>query len=246
MPPLPEQKRIAGILDQADTIRRKRRAAIDELNTLIPALFYDMFGDPGTNPKGWPHEPLESLCNRKGQYGANCSAIPFDGKTRYLRITDITDTGSLNGDRVSADLSEEEEKEKYRLEDGDVLFARTGATVGKTYRYRPEDGPCVFAGYLIRYRPDPKKLLPDVLESFTHTPWYWAWVQSCQKTVAQPNINAKQYGQLGIMTPPISLQTDFAKKVESIRAIQDKYRQVADEAEDLFHSLVQRAFKGEL
>src|SRR5690606_2061937 len=125
---------------------------------------------------------------------------------RYVRITDITASGALSDD-VRSPGGERGEWMRYKLVDGDLLFARSGATVGKTYRYRSTDGECVFAGYLIRYRPDPEVVDPDYLFGLTKTARYASWVAARQNVVAQPNINAKQYGrELPIPLPPLDLQ----------------------------------------
>lgn len=147
IPSLSEQQRIVGILDTFT-------ASIDNLKEQIAQRrkqyeFYrdqllDLEGKPGVEMKA-----LEAVCEISGDYGLSAPSKPFDG-VRYLRITDITDSGGLNEECVSADLKENVNKEP--LVDGDILFARTGATVGKTFVYRSNLGECLFAGYLIRYR----------------------------------------------------------------------------------------------
>ena len=107
--------------------------------------------------EGWRIVKLGEVCDRFGEYGMSVSSKPYDG-IRYIRITDITDDGNLNDDYVSADINYIDDD--YRLQKGDVLFARTGATVGKTLVYKEEFGECVYAGYLIRYRPNLSLVLP--------------------------------------------------------------------------------------
>jgi type I restriction enzyme S subunit len=161
LPPLPEQRRIAEILDKADALRAKRRAALAQLDTLTQSIFLDMFGDPATNPKRWPTVSLESKCTIAGEYGASVPSKEFDqALPRYVRITDVTDEGELSDGPVSPG-GRPNDWERYELAAGDVLFARSGATVGKTYIHREEHGRCVFAGYMIRFRPDPRELLPE-------------------------------------------------------------------------------------
>ncbi len=108
--------------------------------------------------------------------------------------------------------------EKYRLRDGDLLFARSGATVGKPYIYRPQDGLCVFAGYLIRFRLEATKLHPEVLFGLTQTYAYSAWVKSKRRTVAQPNINGREFATLRIPVPPRRLQNQYVQMVEAARS----------------------------
>jgi type I restriction enzyme S subunit len=246
LPPVPEQKRIAAILDKADAIRRRRQEAARFADTLIPSVFYEMFGDPGTNPKRWPVKPLASICPIAGEYGSGAASTPHrSGLPRYIRITDIDEDGRLRSSSVAPGCPESE-WEKYVLADGDVLFARSGATVGKTYLYSSRDGLAVFAGYLIRFRPNPKIMLPVYLYSFTRTVWYNDWVQSKQRVVAQPNINATQYGELTVPIAPLDLQRAFAARVLEINVLSRTHADQAREADQLFNALVQRAFRGEL
>ena len=139
-------------------------------------------------PPGWRVSDLSSLCERPGEYGANVRKRQFDPILhRYVRITDVTDDGKLrSADPVSID---DVDADKYVLEKGDVLFARSGATVGKTYLYRQQDGRCAFAGYLIRFKPVREVLDPQYLFYYTHSPAYLEWVKNSQRAQAQPNIN---------------------------------------------------------
>ena len=175
-----------------------------------------MFGDPVLNPMNWEKRTLNEISLRKGEYGSGASAIEYiKGYPRYIRITDINDSGKLNNNKVTVEnLSE---YEKYKLNDGDILFARTGATVGKTFRYRESDGESLFAGYLIRFIPNINIVNPDFLFAFTKTRFYQSWVEAKQNTVAQPNINAKQYGEeLEVILPPMKLQNQFADFVKQV------------------------------
>jgi len=246
LPPLAEQKRIAGILDAADALRAKRRESLAQLDTLLQSTFLDMFGDPVTNPMGWEVSTLGAICLEKPAYGSGAPSCRYDrSRPRYVRITDIDETGELSDKPRSAELSETD-TEKYRLHAGDVLFARSGATVGKSFLYRREHGPCVYAGYLIRFRPDPRRLLPEVLFRYTQTSAYWRWVSATARAVAQPNINAKMYSSLVVVLPPREAQLRFMSVVEAVVANQRKQRAHLAELDTLFASLQSRAFRGEL
>ncbi|MGH6897942.1 MAG: restriction endonuclease subunit S [Geminicoccaceae bacterium] len=247
LPPLPEQRRIADILDKADALRAKRRAALSQLEALTQSIFLDMFGDPVTNPKGWPVAALAQKCTLAGEYGANVASKEFDPDLpRYVRITDVTEDGDLNDQPVSPG-GNPKDWEPYDLAAGDVLFARSGATVGKTYMHRASDGRCVFAGYMIRFRADRHELLPEYLFTFTRSSAYRAWVAARQRVVAQPNINAKQYGQeLLIPLPPIRLQEAFAARMGDIQRTKALSRASGVQLDELFSTLQHAAFRGEL
>ena len=158
---------------------------------------------------------LKDLSLSKLEYGSGAAACAFDGNVRYVRITDITDDGSLSSDIVSPSYYEE----KHVLQDGDILFARTGATVGKTFLYRNKYGKCVYAGFLIRMVPDRSIVLPDYIYYFTKSPRYRDFVAANMKVVAQPNINAKQYGDLEIDVPSFAEQKEVVGRLAKIEGL---------------------------
>lgn len=246
-PPLEEQRRIAEILDQADALRAKRREALAHLDDLTRSVFLDMFGDPTSNPMGWPLRPLASLSSIAGEYGANVAAVDYHpGLPRYVRITDVTDTGDLKSD-AKAPGGTASNWARYTLAEGDLLFARSGATVGKTYLHSAENGPCVFAGYMIRFRLDPAFLSPVFAFHFTKTRSYASWVTARQRVVAQPNINAQQYGQdLLLPVPPLPRQHEFVRHVAGLDRVRASGQRQLTKLDSLFASLQSWAFVGEL
>lgn len=243
LPSLQIQHKTVQVLDKAQALIDKRKEQIKLCDELIQSLFYKMFLK---KEKEWDKVPLIELCLGKGQYGSGASATEYvEGMPRYIRITDINEDGSLNDEIVSP--ANEKNIEKYILKEGDILFARTGATVGKTYKYSATDGYCIFAGYLIRFRPDTSKVNPEYIFRFTKTTAYKKWVELKQKTVAQPNINAKQYeNELLLPLPPLELQNQFAEKVQKIEKQKQLLQQSLALLEDNFNSLMQKAFRGEL
>jgi len=238
LPPLDIQKQIAHELDTVSELLALRKQQLKELDQLIMSVFYEMFGDPVMNEKGWYLHTLSSLSNEKLSYGSGVPAIDYDGETRYIRITDINDDGTLNLNLVSPQKNED----KYILQDGDILFARSGATVGKTLRYRSEYGRSIYAGYLIRMIPNTSRVLPDYIYYFTKTNYYNNFIESNKKTVAQPNINAQQFGSLIIGVPPLSLQNIFVENVKEIESQKALVKQAIDETQLLFDSLMSKYF----
>ena len=237
LPPLNEQRRIVGILNRAAKIERLRTEARDRLQQFIPALFIKMFGDPVTNPMRWPVYTLRELSTLGPQYGANARSTPFlKDQPRYIRITDIQKWG-LSNDPVGVNL---DNLEPYRLREGDILFARSGATVGKPYIYQNKDGPCVFAGYLIRFRLNENIIYPHVAFAFTQTDAYVRWVADKQRTAAQPNINGKEYATLNIFVPSLKKQREFVTLVSRAYRTMDKAQAAADTAAALSASLMDR------
>ena len=211
MPELKKQQEIVKKLDRVKKIIDIRNNQIIELNELIKSQFVEMFGN-----KKYIKKCLKDLSITKGKYGSGSPAGEYqEGKPRYIRITDINEDGKLNDNITSP--KNEENIEKYILKYGDVLFARTGATVGKTYKYSEKDGYCIYAGYCIKFSINLKLINPDYIFAFTKTEEYKRWVKNKQRVVAQPNINAEEYGrELMIPVPPITLQNQFSEIVKQI------------------------------
>jgi len=121
----------------------------------------------------------------------------------------------LNPEKVGISLPVEESK-KYLLSTSDVLFARTGNTVGKVYLHREQAEKCVYAGYLVRFRLNTKKILPDYLFLFTRSQFYKKWIENTVRVGAQPNINGQEYSTLPVLVPPIELQEHVLSQAGSI------------------------------
>ena len=209
LPSLARQHELADLIWAANDLKESYKKAITATDEMLKAKFREMFGN-------CPQVSLASVCKGSGEYGIAASAGDYDVKKgRYIRITDIMDDGSLNDDVVSPDKYEE----KFILKEDDILFARTGNTVGKTYIHKR--GHATFAGYLIRYEVDQTKMLPDYLFAYTHTDEYYFWVAKTKKIGAQPNINAMQYDGMTLPCPSLALQREFvaiADKAESAKA----------------------------
>lgn len=245
LPPFSEQRRIVEILDQADVLRKKRVEADKVIERIMSALFYKMFGDPLRNEKGWKHSSLGSVSIDGPQYGANSSSIEWKlGLPRYVRITDITDLGTLDPtEKRSLDLTDWQE---FELNYGDMLFARSGATVGKSYMYREQDELCAFAGYLIRFKLNRQKVNPWFVSIITRTSYYKNWVASKKRVAAQPNINGQEYASFSFPLPPINLQNEFAVKIEQLDSIVGSVSNVRKHINDLYFVLLHQAFSGNL
>ena len=230
IPPLPEQSRIVEELDLLSNIIEKKRQQLSELDNLAQSIFYDMFGDP--NNSIYEVVRLADLAKNKMSYGSGASAIQYNGKIRYIRITDIKEDGTLSDEKMSPNVVDD----KYMLCEGDILFARSGATVGKTYLYSNKDGMSIYAGYLIRFVANTNIVIPKYIYYYTRTTYYKAFIAASAQTVAQPNINAQQYGNLKVCVPPLSLQQLFAQKIEAIEQQKALVKQSIAETKELFNS----------
>jgi type I restriction enzyme S subunit len=201
----------------------------------------------GWIPEEWEVNSLSDLCSIKGEYGASEPAVEFsEDLPRYIRITDINDEGTLNPEeKCSANLSEEEIV-KYKIRRNDILFARSGATVGKTYTHLTNHNNFVFAGYLIRFRPNAKKINSIFLKNYTHSSRYWYWVNSTSHAGAQPNINAKEYGALPVPIPSLEEQLRIAEILSTWDRAIEQTRQLIDAKQWLKKGLMQQLLTGRM
>lgn len=160
-------------------------------------------------PDGWSVKKLGELCLNSPDYGLNESAVPFNRDLPlYLRITDISEDGKyINEGRVSVKYY----KLEKLLSKNNLLFARTGATVGKTYLHGITNEKIAFAGYLIRFILDENKINPYFLFLYSRTQKYWNWVKVYSMRSGQPGINSEEYSLLPILLPPLAEQKKIAE-----------------------------------
>lgn len=167
----------------------------------------------GKIPKHWRIRRIKNLLAEKPQYGANEEA----GETnpdwpRYVRITDIAPDGSLREETFNS-LPPEVAKD-YMLKSGDLLLARSGATVGKAFKYDSSWGECCYAGYLIKFAPNPKILLTDFLHFFTQSHAYNSWIQASFIQSTIQNVSAEKYVNLKIALPSVEEQNDILIRLQ--------------------------------
>ena len=165
----------------------------------------------------WEVYTLREISRGKGQYGIAAPGIPYDPNlTRYLRITDITDDGFLIKDnKVSVDVNSEQ-YEKYILKKNDIVFARTGASAGRSYVYEEEAEPLIVAGFLIRYALNPEIVNPRFMRYYTISSNYKGWVAGVATGSTRPNINEKMLSSMEVKLPPLSEQNRIVQILDSL------------------------------
>ena len=234
IPSLADQKSIVYELETLSVLINNCDQRLARFDELINSKFNEMFSN-----KNLPAECLIKLSTEKGQYGAASASTEFDSnRPRYVRITDINDDGTLNDDCVSS--ANPKDDEDYKLQYGDFLFARMGATVGKTYAHI--SGNEIYAGYLIKYRLDLTKLNPRYLFWFTKQASYWDWVSLAQSGAAQPGINAKKYDGLEVPLASIDLQNEFATFVEQVEHLKFIVKRERRNLEEILNSKIDYYF----
>ena len=184
----------------------------------------------------------QRLSGRAG-YGINAPAVPYsDRLPAYIRITDITEDGRYDPSNPVSVKSAD--SDKYFLEDGDIVFARTGASVGKSYKYRPCDGRLVFAGFLIRVHPDSINLHAPYVAAYITTGPYWRWVQLMSMRSGQPGINGNEYAMLPIPKPPITEHRAIATALSDVDALLDGLDRLIAKKRDLKQAAMQQLLTG--
>ena len=163
----------------------------------------------------------------KPQYGSGARKVPFDGNVRYVRITDITDRGDLKPQEVVSPSSVEREN---FLAPGDLLIARSGS-VGRTYLHSDSTGTYQFAGYLIKFRVNPERALPEYIYQVTKSPLWREWISSNSKTGTLTNINAKQFASFRLPLPPLDVQREIVAEIKGYQQKIDKARQLIEQTE---------------
>lgn len=244
LPPLPEQKRIAAILDKADAIRRKRQQAIQLADDFLRAVFLDMFGDPVTNPKGWEVRPLIELIDpdRPITYGILMPGDDIEGGVPYVRVVDMKD-GVVLVDQVRRTTIEiAQQYKRSSLRAGDVLMS--------------------IRGHVGRLAVVPKELeganiTQDTARLATNSNCSSLYLYACLenrkmqqemqrfvKGAAVKGINLSDVKQLRIPVPPIELQKKIERKIELMTTVLTSLEQSSIFLLDGFESLSQKAFSG--
>lgn len=248
--PLPEQRRIAKVLDCAEAIRSKRRSALAQLDILAQSVFLDMFGDPATNSKGWP----ESLT--LGEVAEIVSGVTkgrnLDGKTTrvvpYLAVVNVQDR-ALDLSVIKSIEATEDEIQRYRLKPNDLLLTEGGDPdkLGRGTLWNDELPECIHQNHIFRVR----------LTSDQVSPLFLNWLvggqrgkryflRSAKQTTGIASINMTQLRGFSLLLPPIILQHDFARRVAVVDKLKTAHRASLTEMDALFAALQHRAFRGEL
>ena len=267
-PPLPEQTAIAEFLDQEtgkidglvveqrrlmELLKEKRQAVISHAVTkgLNPHAPMKPSGIEwlGDVPVGWEVRRLKSIVAEPLKYGANESA-ELDDRTlpRFVRITDIDDAGALRDETFKS--LPVEIAAPFLLREGDILLARSGATVGKSFLYSNQWGPACFAGYLIRARLRHTTCLAKWLYYFCQTNGYWGYVVGSQIQATIQNVSAEKYANLYLALPLIAEQGAIIEFLDAELAKFDTLTAEAQRAIDLLQerrsALISAAVTGQI
>jgi type I restriction enzyme S subunit len=247
LPPLAEQRRIAEVLDRAEALRAKRRAALAELDSLTQSLFLDLFGDPVTNPKGFPKVSLASLVREDDtiNYGVVQPGDDLDEGIPLIRVGDLIEGKVRHADLKRIAPSIEATYKRSRLRGNEVLLVCVGATAGLVAIADETVRGYNIARAVARI-PVADSCIPVFIAAYLRTDWTQRHFQNELRTVAQPTLNIKQICELPVLAPPIALQQEFARRVGAVEKLKQAQRAALAEQDALFATLQHRAFRGEL
>lgn len=246
LPPLPEQRRIAAILDKTDSILTKRREALGQLDSVARSIFMELFGDPVTNPKGWPTKPLSELVANGDtvNYGVIQPGDDVDDGIPLVRVGDLVD-GRIQHmalKRIAPDI--EGAYKRSRLQGDEILVSCVGS-IGVVALASPSERGFNIARAVARIR------LSDVADrafiaTQLRTPSVQAYFTQELRTVSQPTLNIKQIAATKIVCPPLELQRQFATVIAVVESLKAAHIRAIDKLEALFTSIQSRSFQGEL
>jgi len=254
LPPLEEQKRIAAILDKADSVRRKRQQAIDLADDFLRSVFLDMFGDPISNPKGWEVKKLKEISSKiaSGNTPKGGSKNYVDEGITFLRSQNVWKNKLLLDDVVYIDEKTHESMSKSSLKHKDILMTKTGrintenSSLGRAALYLGDDGKANLNGHVYFIR-----LVENVLHEFVvfilTTKEYRDYIRSvCVGGIDKRQLNKDHLEEFPIIYPPKEMQEQFVEKVNIARSMLEKAKSGLKESEQMFNGLSQKAFAGDL
>jgi type I restriction enzyme, S subunit len=249
LPPLAEQLRIAAILDAADALRQQRRQALRLLDQLSQSIFLDMFGDPATNPKGWPLLKLGSCFSEGPIFGSMLPPTVQRKRWLSLRVANIQNWKLDLSDRKYVDLDVDGLR-RHTLRDGDLIMARAIASeahLGKCVIVQPGSEQWAFDSHVMRLRLKREIMKPEFLASMLQTKGGRSrFLKATRKTTVQYNINTKEIAALQMPVPPIEAQERFQGVSLFHQNAVTTNVSTATHLDTLFAALQHRAFRGEL
>jgi len=244
LPPLAEQRRIASILDQADELRQKRQQAIEKLDQLLQATFIDMFGDPVDNLKELETVALLDLC-KKVTDGTHQSPKWTTKGIPFLFISNIVDGEIDYSSQKFIDQATYDSLTKStKIELNDILYTTVGS-YGNVARVKSDQLFC-FQRHIAHIKPDFDKINPKFLEKMLSSYGVRRQADRLVRGVAQKTLNLKDLKEIIVFNIPLVEQNHFVQKCEVIESLKIKSKLALNQADDLFKSLQNQAFSGNL
>ena len=246
LPPLPEQRRIAAILDQADALRAKRREALAQLDSLTQAIFIEMFGDPATNPSGFPVRQLSALVATGDtiNYGVVQPGDDVDDGIPLVRVGDLIGGRVQHENIKRIEPSIESAYKRSRLVGDEILVSCVGS-IGVVALATERERGFNIARAVARIRLSAATSRIFMAAQLGNVSIQRYFNQE-QRTVSQPTLNIKQLAETKVICPPFDAQMAFERRVEALNVVAIDATVSSTHLDALFASLQHRAFQGEL
>lgn len=244
VPPIKEQKRIAAILDKADTIRRKRQQAIDLTNQLLRSIFLDMFGDPVTNSNNLPTSLLGDVSERVTD-GTHQSPDWADTGVPFLFVSNIVNHEvTYDVSKYITEANWKELTKRCPIEEGDVLYTTVGS-YGNAALVKENTRFC-FQRHIAHIKPNKELINPTFLWAMMNSAGVKSQADKQARGIAQKTLNLKELKEFSVFVPSMDEQLRFVGLANKIKSNIEDMRIQSALNEKLFASLTQRAFRGEL
>lgn len=244
LPPITTQKRIAEILDAADALRRKDQALLKKYDELAQAIFIDMFGDPVINEKGWEVKKLGEVCNKITDGEHLNPAIISVGKPLIMAKDIRFDGVDFSDYKCVSEIDFIKFTKKCKPEFGDLILVSRGATIGRCCVVNTTREFCLMGSTILI------KAGINLSTSYLHELFkienYKNTLVNVSSASAQQAIYISNVKELDIPIPPIDLQKNFSVKIQAIKSQFDIQNCIIESSSNLFQTLIQKAFKGEL
>lgn len=250
LPPLEDQRRIASLLDRAEAIGAKRLQSLSLVDDLGMSVFIEMFGDPVLNSKGWPDG------RALGEIAEVVSGVTVGRKVRgsatreirYLAVVNVQDQ-RLDLSTVKTIHATDDEIERYRLQDGDLLLTEGGDPdkLGRGCLWSGELPECIHQNHIFRVRVQSGDVTPQYLNWLVGSPRGKSYfLRSAKQTTGIASINSRQLRAFPVLVPPLSLQKEFGAILGRRSTVEGEMAASRCELDALFASLQFRAFRGDL
>lgn len=244
LPPLEEQRRIAAILDKADAVRRKRQEAIALTEELLRSAFLEMFGDPVTNPKGWEIVELEQVCYRVTDGTHQPPKWATEG-IPFLFVSNIVDGEiDFNVSKYITDESWALLTARCPIKVNDILYTTVGS-YGNAALVRTEKQFC-FQRHIAHIKPDADKIHPEFLLGLMQSDGVKQQADRQVRGVAQKTLNLRELKKFQVAIPPRVYQEQYVAFRRKVEGCLNNQQNSFKTQINLFNSLLQRAFRGEL
>lgn len=245
LPPLPTQRRIVSILEKAEETKRLRAQADELTNRLLQSVFLEMFGDPVMNPKGWDSVTLNNVCDKITD-GTHQRPTYIEKGVPFLSVKNIT-KGYLDLSDIKYISLEEHKKliRRCKPEEGDILYTKVGVNYGIAELVSINTEFSIYVS-LALLKPNHKIINSKFFKYVLNNNYVKRQAIERISGIGVPDLHLIEIKQIKIPLPPLPLQQEFARIVEKVESMRQSQAQSKQQIEDLFSTLMQKAFRGEL